>query len=211
MTRDASLWDILGIPRPAVIDPAAAEKDREAVTRAMIKQQRLRNFLDRCPTEFRQRIDRDRLPNPEGWDDADKLIPGHYPGAWVWSAATGMCKTRLAWKKFGEAENRLGLRPVLITGKNLYDLFYSTWRDGAPEEFSRFFKAFDFVILDDLDKFPADDQRAANALRQLFDDFYTRHTSVLVTANMGPREFSERIGDSTFRRFCEVCREVCMD
>lgn len=207
-----NVFGSLGIPTIALDESDAGRESRAAElaerSQELIRHQRLESFKRLCPEEFRAKIDRARIPNLVAWDKADAWEPGTYPGLWLWSSATGKAKTRMLWRKVGQAMVKLGKRHLFTTGAKLGEFQYECWRDGEPTEFLRRFRNYDFVVLDDLDKFPLTEERSARALRELFDEFYSKHVSVLVSANEPPDVIGEKIGASCLRRVNAVCESI---
>ncbi|MSU47390.1 MAG: hypothetical protein EXS42_09800 [Lacunisphaera sp.] len=190
------------------IPPPNELVDLDARSRELIQESRLNDFKAKCPPEFLPPIKRALLSNLEAWDAADSWTSGTYPGLWLWSAETGRCKTRMAWRKIEQGIVKLGLRYVFTTGGSLADLCYQDFREGEPAEFVRRFKRYNLVVIDDVDKFPFADERPGRAFRDLFDYFYSQHVSVLVTSNEPIDYVAQRLGDSSERRIREVCREL---
>ncbi len=190
------------------IAPPTQHVDLEARSLVLIHEQKMAYFRNKCPLEFQKPIDRALIPNLTAWDAADAWQPGEYPGLWLWSSETGRAKTRMQWRKIGQAHVRLNKRHVFITGAHLGEWCYTCFRDGEPSEFYRRFRNHDLVVLDDVDKYPFGDERHARAFRELFDFFYSSHISVLVSANESIAAIGAKIGDSGRRRIEEVCREV---
>lgn len=201
-TQTDTLFARLGIAAPA------GPVDLEARSKELIQEHRLKDFMSRCPAEFRSKIDPALLPNLAAWEGADRWTPGEFPGLWLWSDETGRGKTRMLWRKIGQAAVRLGLRHIYTTGAHLGEWQYESYRDGKPTEFHQRFRNQDVVFLDDLDKYPLTEERAARPFRELWDFFYTKHISVLVSANEPPEFIKDCVGQSAYRRVQEVCRAV---
>ena len=197
-----TLFDHLKIPAPTEV------VDFEQRSRDAIHEARLKDFKARCPLEFRSNIERAKITSINAWDIADKWKPGEHPGLWLWSHETGRCKTRMAWRKIGQAIVWYGLRYVITSGTGLADLCYENFRDGEPSEFVRRFKGLGFVVIDDVDKFPFNDEKHGRAFRELFDMFYANHVSVLVTSNEPISFVDSKLGESCGRRIHEVCGEI---
>lgn len=185
---------------------------------AHIKRQRMESFHKSCPEEFHQAIDRTKIKNLKAWDEADKWDITA-PGIWIWSHATGEAKTRMLWRKFGQAHVEKGLTVQRTTGLNLAEEYHDCYKRNTTSLFYRMICATDVVMFDDLDKMrlPEDGQgyaereeasRNARMLRELFDTFYEEHTQVLVTANEPISWFADRIGESAERRMRAVCTEI---
>jgi hypothetical protein len=207
-TNSDTLFAQLNIPPPFdTVDPESRDRELEALSRDLIQKSRLDYFNTMCPREFCSPIDRTLLRNLNAWDEANKWTPGEYPGIWLWSPETGLGKTRMLWKKVGQAVVS-GKRYIFITGIHLGEWYYECFRDGEPLKFYGRFRNHDVVMLDDLDKYPVDDERAARALRELWDNFYRNHVSVIVSANEPPEFMQERIGHSAYRRITEVCQPI---
>jgi hypothetical protein len=180
----------------------------EARSRKFLAESRLTNFKALCPPQFCKPINRDLIPDLTAWDAADAWVPGTHPGLWLWSPETGRAKTRMAWRLVERGIVRLGLDYGFITGHHLGERMYEDWRDGTPADTVRRFVRKDFVVIDDIDKFPFGDERLARGFRELFDVFYTRQISVLATSNEPISFIAQRLGASCERRLREVCREV---
>ncbi len=185
---------------------------------AYVRQQRLERFKEFCPAEFREKIDRTRIPNLAAWDEAD-VWRGDHPGLFIWSHDTGLAKSRMLWRKFGQLHVEHGKTVVRVTGLNLSEEYHDAYHHNKTSEFYSGLMRFGVVMLDDLDKMPlpelrqgfaqhANADRNARMLREIFDRFYQHHTPVLVTANEPMTWFEERIGASGGRRMREVCREI---
>lgn len=210
-------WKDAGIIGDAPRAPA-----KEFNVAEYIAQQRTAKWREYCPEEFRKPIDRAKLKNLVAWDDADRW-DGAFPGLWLWSHETGMGKTRLLWRKYGQFHVRRGRIVIRISGLGLAEMYHDYFNKSATSDFYREFNRKDgIVMLDDLDKmtlpekehgFSQQDQSARNArmLRELFDKFYENHTPVLVTANENIEWFEERIGPSGARRMREVCKMIAFD
>lgn len=186
----------------------------------LVRAQRLDHFRSLCPPRFLEKIDRTKIPNLAGWDDADTWTGG-CPGVWLWSHETGEAKTRFLWRKFGEFHVEQGKTVARVTGLNLAEEYHDCFVRARTDLFYARFDRVDVVMLDDLDKmdlpaegtsFAEQDRGARNArmLRELFDKFYEQLTPVLVTANEPIAWFAARIGPSGERRMRAVCREVAL-
>lgn len=207
--RDAGLLPAEGTP----IAPAT-----EFDSAAYIREQRMRKFKEYCPAEFQKKIDPSKIESLEAWNEADKWM-GTHPGLWLWSHETGLAKTRMLWRKFGQLHVTQAKNVMRITGFHLGEAYHDALNRNRTFSFYHAFLSVEVVMLDDLDKlklpeetdgFSAKEEAARNArmLRELFDRFYEAHTPVLVTANEPISWFEERIGPSGGRRMREVCTEI---
>lgn len=192
-------------PQGAVSD--WTDDDRVRATRRCVAEERLGWFVERCPAEFCQAIDRAKIPNLRAWDEADEWRGGH-PGLWLWSHETGRAKTRMLWRKFGELYIHAGLRVMRMSGVEFGEEYFRFHMDGEPRDFYRHFDKADVVMLDDLDKIDLTAERNRLALREAFDRFYEVHKAVLVTANEDIGYFEQQLGASCARRMRAVCREI---
>lgn len=201
---DAGLITANAAPAPE----APKTPDEEAASvRAYIRQQRLDAFRSQCPDEFRKAINRDLIPNHAAWDKAD-VWTGTFPGIWLWSHKSGMAKTRMLWRQFGRLHVDHGKTVLKITGQALAEEYFRYHMDGEPRAFYGWVTRYDVVMLDDLDKIDLEDRRAPRMCRELFDELYSRHKPLLVTANEPIAHFQKRIGDSTGRRMSSLCVEI---
>lgn len=202
-------WIAAGImsadPAPQAA-PLTQDEEVERV-RQMVRAQRMDAFKSNCPEEFLSKIDRERLPNLEAWDAADAWN-GRFPGVWLWSHVTGKGKTRMLYRQFGRLHVEQGKAVVKITGQQLAEEYFAYHMKGEPRAFYAWLNRYDVVMIDDIDKLDMDDRRAPRMCRELFDEFYTKHKAVLVTANEPIAHFQKRIGDSTARRMNAVCTEI---
>jgi hypothetical protein len=210
-----------GLPPRDPNAPVAApmsEEEAAAHTRRLIREQRREAFRRFCPEEFRQKIDRTKIPNVAAWDEADAWSGG-CPGLWLWSHETGEAKTRMLWRKFGQLHAEQGKTVLRVTGLNLAEEYHDCYKRNCTAQFYRHMCGVQVVMLDDLDKMPLQrrdqgyaerDNAVQNGrmLRELFDTFYEERTPVLVTANEPIAWFADILGPSTERRMRAVCREV---
>lgn len=192
---------------PGQLAPPKTPEEEAAAVRACVRNQRIEVFRSKCPEEFRKKIDRAMIPNVAAWDSADSW-KGTFPGIWLWSYKTGEAKTRMLWRQFGRQHVDLGKSVLKITGQALAEEYFGYHMNGEPRSFYRWIGSHDIVMLDDLDKLDLDDRRAPRMCRELFDEFYSWHKPVLVTANEPIAHFEQRIGPSTGRRMSAVCTEV---
>lgn len=193
-------------PDPAPAAPKTEEEEQASV-RAYIRAQRMETFRSQCPAEFCKAINPALIPNLAAWDKADAWT-GTFPGIWLWSHATGRAKTRMLWRQFGRLHVDHGKAILKVTGQALAEEYFGYHMAGEPRAFYAWVRRYDVVMLDDLDKMDLDDKRAPRMCRELFDELYSWHKPVLVTANEPIAHFQKRIGDSTGRRMANVCAEV---
>jgi len=196
---------IIPVGAPPVIEPT--DEERAAKIKADIAAQRLAKFKEQCPAQFRAKIQPELLPKPEAWKEADKWF-GTFPGLWLWSAETGHGKTRMLWRKFGALHVERGRSVFKISGQALAEEYFRYHMEGNPRSFYRWVTMYDVVMIDDLDKIDMSDRRAPRMCRELFDEFYSRKSVVLVTANEPIEYFENTIGGSTSRRMREVVTEI---
>lgn len=207
--REAGLMPPEGTPIP---------ERKEFDVKTYLKEQREAAFKENCPVEFQQEIDRSKIGNLAAWDLADKWS-GTHPGIWLWSHGTGVAKTRMLWRKFGELHVNMGRMVCRISGANLAEEYHDAYNHSRTSSFYARLMKFPAVFLDDLDKMhlgEASDGFAEQAiaqknrlmLRELFDKFYEHHVPVMVTANETIDWFEERIGASGARRMRAVCEEI---
>ena len=182
--------------------PQIAQK----TTAELLREQRLTRFNALCPVEFREKIDRTRLPNLAAWDEADAW-GGTHPGLWLWSNETGRGKSRMAWRQFGRAHVERGRFTIKASGQSLCEDYFSHHMDGNPRTFYRSILCADLLIIDDLDKAEFN-ERNKRTIRELFDELYAHRKSVIVTANEPISFFEQVTGASCVRRMREVCREI---
>jgi predicted ATPase len=192
-------------PPPPVIE--LSEEERAAKVKAEILAQRLEKFKEQCPEQFRAKIKPELLPNLAAWNEADKWF-GTFPGLWLWSEQTGRGKTRMLWRKFGVLHVERGRTVLKISGQALAEEYFRYHMEGDPRSFYRWVTRYDVVMIDDLDKVDMSDRRAPRMLRELFDEFYSHKSVVLVTANEPIRYFEGVIGESTSRRMRAVVAEI---
>ncbi len=189
--------------------------------KAYVVAQRMARFKEFCPVEFQKKIIPKLIESPAAWALADAW-EGTHKGVWLWSHGTGMAKSRMLWRKYGQLHVRKGKSVLRITGFNLAEAYHDSLIIGKTSSFYGRIMGCDVVMLDDLDKMKLPDDadgfkekeegaRNARMLRELFDRFYERHAPVLVTANEPIAWFTERIGPSGGRRMAEVCDEICFD
>lgn len=200
MAEIVAQWNIAGELAP----PGTGKK---FVLEDHVKEQRLARFKELCPAEFREPIDRRRLPNLKAWDEADAWA-GTYPGLWLWSTVTGRGKTRMAWRLLGRLHVKHGKQIIKSSGQQLAETYFEFHMDGDPRGFYRWLLRFDIILIDDLDKVDLSDRRYVRMMRELFDELYARRTAVVVTANEPIAFFSTVAGESCARRMNEVCREI---
>lgn len=207
-----TLIDRKGLPNVTTTEPAPCD------IAAIIRRQRLDAFHRQCPPEFHVAIDEAKLPNLQAWKESDAWH-GDFPGLWLWSKATGMGKTRMLWRKFGELHVQRGMSVQRTTGLNLAEEYHDAFNRNQTANFYRAICCVQVVMMDDLDKMPLPERnlgfgatehaaRNARMLRELFDTFYEEHTRVVVTANQPIAWFAQRIGESAERRMRAVCVEV---
>lgn len=182
-------------------------EEEEAKVRAFVRKQRMDKFKESCPSEFRQVINRDLIPNLAAWDDADAW-DGKHQGIWIWSHETGHAKSRMLWRQFGRLHVEHGKACLKVSGQALAEEYFGYHMAGEPRAFYAWILAYDVLMIDDLDKMDLDDKRAPRMCRELFDLCYEKRKPVLVTANEPIEHFQKRIGDSTARRMSSVCREI---
>lgn len=200
MAENAAQLNIAGELAP----PGTGE---EFDVKEYLRIQRLARFKELCPAEFREPIDRRRLPNLKAWDEADAWA-GTHPGLWLWSNATGGGKTRMAWRLLGRMHVKHGKYIIKTSGQQLAEAYFEFHMDGDPRGFYRWLLRFDIILIDDLDKIDLSDRRYVRMMRELFDEFYTSRKAVVVTANEPIAFFSTVAGESCVRRMREVCREI---
>ena len=202
-------WIAAGLMADGPIQPPQliTPEEEESNVRNAIRAQRMDAFKARCPEEFRSKIDRALIPNLKAWDQADAWA-GTFPGVWLWSRETGRAKTRMLWRQFGRLHVDHGKSVLKITGQALAEEYFRYHMAGEPRAFYHWVKRHDIIMLDDLDKLDMEDRRAPRMCRELFDELYSFHKPVLVTANEPIAHFQRRIGDSTARRMNSVCTEI---
>lgn len=195
-------WIAAGLidPNAPAVEPAPFDSV------AYLRAQRMEKFKELCPAEFRQAIDRTRLPNLAAWDEADKWAMTA-PGLWLWSHETGRGKSRMAWRLFGRAHVEHGRFVLKCSGQSLVEDYFQAHMDGEPRRFYRRMLQPEILILDDLDKAEVN-ERNRRALRELWDEFYAHRKAVVVTSNEPVAFFEEQYGPSCVRRMREVCREI---
>jgi hypothetical protein len=183
-----------------------------------VRKQRMERFKQFCPTEFQQAIKPDLIEDPAAWEKADAWN-GTHKGIWIWSHATGLAKSRMLWRKYGQLHVKQAKTVCRITGFNLAEAYHDAVNQSKTASFYYGLLGFDVIMLDDLDKMLLPEEglgfkeqesagRNARMLRELFDRFYERHMPVLVTANEPIEWFTQRCGPSTGRRMTEVCTEI---
>jgi chromosomal replication initiation ATPase DnaA len=202
-------WIEAGImpAEPAPEPIPLTQSEEEARVRQLVRTQRMDAFKSNCPDEFMHKIDRTLLPNLEAWDKADAWA-GTFPGIWLWSHCTGKGKTRMLYRQFGRLHVEQGKAVIKISGQALAEEYFAYHMKGEPRSFYSWMNRYDVVMIDDIDKIDLEDRRAPRMCRELFDEFYSKHKSVLVTANEPIEHFQKRIGDSTSRRMHAVCEEI---
>lgn len=190
-----------------LIDPnASVTPSAPPDTATLVREHRMERFKEQCPAEFLQRIDRTKLPNLKAWDEADawQIVS---PGLWLWSHASGRGKTRMAWRTFGRAHVEQGRHVLKCSGQSLVEEYFECHMLGDPRSFYRRVLSAELLIIDDLDKAEFS-ERNRRALRELWDELYSRRKAVLVTANEPIAWFVGPLGESCVRRMREVCREI---
>jgi chromosomal replication initiation ATPase DnaA len=190
-----------------LIDPNASKTEPKPFDEAeALRAQRLERFQDLCPVEFRQKIDRSKLPNLAAWDSADAWNM-QAPGLWLWSTETGRGKSRMAWRLFGRAHVQHGRHVLKTSGQSLAESYFEDHMDGDPRRFYRRALAPDILIIDDIDKAEVS-ERNRRALRELWDELYSHRKAVIVTANRPIEWFAKDFGPSAVRRMREICTEI---
>ena len=162
----------------------------------VLREQRLARFNDLCPAQFRERIRRELLPNLTAWDAADAWTGGH-PGIWLWSAATGLGKTRMLWRHLGRMHVEHGRSILKLSGQAMAEEYFRLHMDGKPGDFYRWLEQSDLIFLDDLDKIDFSNPRSPRMLRETFDKFYEAKKPVLVTANEPIAWFGSTLGETS--------------
>ncbi len=193
--------------KEGIFDPNAPKAEPKPFDyAASLRAQRMEKFVALCPDEFRQKIDRSKLPNLAAWDEADAWTL-QVPGLWLWSHETGKGKSRMAWRLFGRAHVEFGKYVLKCSGQSLCEEYFECYMDGDPRAFYRRILRADLLIIDDIDKAEVT-ERNRRAIRELWDELYANRKAVVVTSNEPVEFFRAQFGESCVRRMREVCREI---
>lgn len=190
--------------------PPETPAERDAREKRLAEQERterLARFRRVCPPEFMQRIDRTQLAHPEAFD-AVAQWDGRFPGPLA-VGNTGTAKTRAAWSALGRLnvdENRsFAWFPV----KRLITEFVRYESKDIADEFWRYYRGFNLLFVDDLDKINWQFESEIAALFQFYDWAYRENRPLITTTNKDRAWWAEKMGDAFARRlFDEAHRTV---
>lgn len=158
---------------------------------------RASQFKTGCPKEFCTAINRNILRNPYAFDQVAKW-PGIYPGPLA-AGSTGLSKTRAAWSCLGRLYVKEGKRITSFTVKRLLEKYFEHHMDGEPQRFWAAMARFDAFLIDDIDKFEAN-ERNNTVLFELLDWIYANHRPAICTTNRPRDWWSDKMGTAFTRR-----------
>lgn len=194
MTWEQVMEQLSALPEPTPEQRAEMEKRRIESDRV----DRLSKFRRICPPEFMQRIDRSLLANPAAFDSVAKW-DGHFPGPLA-SGATGSAKTRAVWSALGRLNVEEGRSFAWFPVKRLITEFVRYESKDAADEFWRFYRGFNVLFVDDLDKINWQFESEGAALFQFYDWAYRDNRPVITTTNKDRAWWANKQGDAFARR-----------
>ena len=190
--------------------PPETEEEKAArlsALRSSARLDRLARFKRVCPPEFAGRIDQGLLSNPEAFGRIRDWT-GAFPGP-IATGPTGRSKTRAAWSVLGRLIVEDGKTLAWFPVKRLLTEFARYENKDAADEFWRFYRNFDVLFVDDLDKINWQFASEMQALFQFFDWIYRDHRPCVTTTNKDRKWWADKMGDAFARRlFDEAHFEV---
>jgi hypothetical protein len=178
-----------------------AEMERRAADRD--RAERIGRFKRICPPEFAQRIDRSLIPNASAFDAVSQWS-GTFPGPLAFGK-TDTAKTRAAWSALGRLNVEHGKSFAWFPVKRLATEFARYEAKDAADEFWRFYRGFNILFVDDLDKINWQFESEMAVLFQFFDWVYRDQRPMICTTNK-PREWwADKMGEAFARRLFSDC------
>lgn len=196
----------------AAMPPETAEESavRLQTEAQHARRDRLAAFKRICPPEFSQRLDRGRLPNPAAFD-AVAQWQGRFRGILA-SGKTGCGKTRAAWSALGRLQVEEGRTFAWFPVKRLITEYNRYEGKDLADEFWRYYRNFNALFVDDLDKFNSQFESESSAIFQFYDWAYRENKAVITTTNK-PRKWWEKLMGEAFTRrlFDEIHTHIDFD
>lgn len=172
--------------------------DREKRRAASEKRDRLSSLRRICPPEFIQPIDRAQLRNPAAFD-AVAGWDGRFPGP-IAFGGTGSSKTRAAWSAVARLHVENGRSFAWFPVKRLIAEIAKYENKDLADEFWRYYRGYNLLLVDDLDKFNTKFESEGATLFQFYDWVYREQRPCITTTNKGREWWTELMGDAFARR-----------
>lgn len=185
---------ILSLPPETAEEREAARTAKAAAERA----ERISRFKRACPPEFSGRVDRGLIGNPDAFDRVTAWA-GAFPGPLA-SGPTGKSKTRAAWSVLGRLTVDGGKTLAWFPVKRLLTEFARYESRDIADEFWRYYRTFDVLLVDDLDKINWQFESEMQTLFQFYDWIYRDHRPCVTTTNRDRKWWAEKMGDAFARR-----------
>lgn len=170
----------------------------EAAKRAVARGERIACFKRACPAEFSGKVDRGLLSDPAAFD-AVANWRGSFPGP-IASGPTGRSKTRAVWSALGRLSVDEGRTFAWFPVKRLLTEFARYESKNIADEFFRYYRIFDVLFVDDLDKINWQFESEMQALFQFYDWIYRDHRPCVTTTNKDRKWWADKMGDAFARR-----------
>lgn len=180
---------------PETPDEIAA---REKRLQEFERNERLACFRKICPPEFQAKIDRDQLASQPAFD-AVCAWTGTFPGI-LCHGPTGTAKTRACWSTIGRLMVNEARSLAWFPVKRLITEFARYESKDLADEFWRFYRGFNLLFVDDLDKINWQFESESSALFQFYDWIYRERRPCLTTTNHTRQWWSDKMGDAFARR-----------
>jgi hypothetical protein len=163
--------------------------------------ERLTKFRNICPDEFRAKIDRAKVPNPEAFDLV-ALWDGSFPGPCA-SGKTKTAKTRAAWSALGRLYVKQNKPFAWFPVRRLVTELEGYETKGFADEFFRNYAHFAVLMVDDLDKINWQFESQQAMLFAFYDWVYRSKRPCISTTNKTRKWWADKMGDAFARRLFE--------
>lgn len=181
--------------------PPETDDERAVREKRLAEQERterLSRFRRVCPPEFMQKIDRTLLTNTEAFDSVAQW-DGRFPGPLA-VGKTDTAKTRAAWSALCRLNVNEKKSFAWFPVKRLLTEFVRYESKDLADEFWRYYRGFNVLFVDDVDKINWAFESETTALFQFYDWVYRDNRPVITTTNRDRQWWEQALGPAFARR-----------